>query len=138
MQSFISNLKQQSVISILLTTIVSNTLYSFWYQIPWVAKTIYGDMPVSTQPMFGLTVGTYINMLVAVVGLSLLISKKGVLHGFTVGAIVAICFTINSFIYSFVTYPLPGTGTPYALATSLGLILFYAIPGALLGYFRKD
>lgn len=138
MQSLISNLKQQSVVSILIATIVSNTLYSLWYQIPQIAKIIYGSAPIAPPFFFGITIASYLNTLVAVIGLSLLISKKGALSGFVIGGIVAIFFSINALVYSFVTYPMPEMGIAYGVASSIGLLLFYGVPGTLLGYFRKN
>lgn len=124
--------------SVLLATIVSNTLYTLWYQIPWVTHVIYGPVLSSITPMFNITMGAYVNTLAAVIGLSLLITKKGALHGFLIGTAVALFFPINAYLYSFIAYPLPDQTASYAVATCVGLLLFYSIPGALLGHFRKN
>ncbi len=141
-QPFITNLKQQSVVSILLTTIVSNTVYGIWYSIPFVSYAVYGNLDISnpqTQKAYFLaTVFNMLNMLISVIGLSLLISKKGAFTGFIVGSIVAVFFSINAYLSGFSYAPDLMPPTVAVLMNALSFMIFYALPGTLLGYLRKQ
>lgn len=142
LQPFISNLRQQSALSLVLVAIVSNALYSFWYQIPFVATLLIG-LPVSTEPLsqtvyFGMTVSGLLNMFVATVGLALLIPKKSAYAGFIVGGIVALFFSMNAYMSSFISSPSMLPPLSFIALNFASLLVFYAIPGTLLGYFRKE
>ncbi len=141
-QSFITNLKQQSFVSIVLTTIVANTLYGIWYSIPFVSYAVYGNLdianPVNQSTFFMATMFSLLNMLIAVLGLALLISKKGALSGFVVGSIVAIFFSINAYLSGFSYAPDLMPSTTAVLMSALSFMIFYALPGTLLGYLRKQ
>ena len=124
---FFSNLKQQNLLSVLIISVVSNAIYSIWFQIPYVVTTLF------------MTLWYIVNFVIAVIGLSLLIPKKGALVGFTVGAIVATFFSLNAFFSSYISAPvdmLPSI--KIIILTYIGLLLFYALPGALLGHMRKE
>lgn len=140
---FFQNLKQQNVVSILLTAVVSNAVYAMWYQVPFVSQAIYGT-PATFDPLnqgvyFGMTVFGLLNMLVSVLGLAMLIPKKGAATGFLVGTVVAIFFSMNAYLSSFIGAPANALPSSTLMAiTFAGLMIFYALPGMLLGHFRKE
>lgn len=139
-QFLLSNIKQQHVLSIVLVTIVTNTLYSLWFQVPFVSNALFGTEPValSTTAYFGMTLFNLLNALVAVIGLSMLIPKKGLTAGFFIGFIVATFFSMNGYLSWYISAPDMLPSAKIITLTYVGLMIFYALPSTLLGYLRKE
>lgn len=142
-QILLSNLKNQNPLIIFLVALTSNAIYGIWSQLPVVTTIMYGSAlpPISPELMPPYVVGSllyFINMLLCTIGLSLLIPKKGALIGFSVGLIVAIFFAMNGYLSAFAPniYTLPSTET--LMVSFISFLLFYGLPGILLGHLRKE
>ncbi len=137
---YIDNLRQAGALVIILAGITGYIANSFWYYIPIVSKTYFGETQVpSMLSMPFIVFGWYLaNSILNTIGLALFINKKGALNGFIIGLFVSTFFSLTAYLASYL-----GTGTPLpplsvSLIVIVGNLLFYAIPATLIGHLRKD
>jgi hypothetical protein len=138
MQSFISNLKHQSPLTVILAALAGYVATYIWSYIPFVSKIFYGDIagPTALVP-FTVTLWYFVNPLLNTIALAMLLDQKGARHGFSLGLIVTLFFSGTAYLAS--TF---GTGQPLIPALTLVMfiwnLLFYAVPSTLLGHLRKS
>lgn len=137
MQSLISNLKHQSFLTIILAALAAYAANYIWYYIPFVATIAFNGAPAPAAPPFSVMMWYFINPLLNTVGIAALLERKGAANGFAVGTAVALFFSFTSFLSYYLFVPqLPPLGL--TLVSLVGYLLFYALPGTILGHLRKS
>ncbi len=135
MQSFIHNLKNQSFKSIFLATIISTLVLYIYLNFGPILSFLSGDgygFPLFLSTFFQFLVSS----LIYVIFVSLLISKKGLLNGLYVGIIIAIIFLLPAF--SDAIFQSSFLSVFLVITVVFFNLVKYALPAAVLGYFRRN
>jgi uncharacterized membrane protein required for colicin V production len=132
MNSLISNVKAQSIKSLLTSIVVSTIAVVIYHK--YINEYILGTGSLSFLPFYTLILGpTLIATVVTTFGLSALIYKKGMVFGILLGCVVFIMYYLPSLLDS--SYWVDAAGFTSMVLEGL---IYYVLPAAILGYFRKN
>lgn len=136
MQTFIHNLKQQSLLSVATASITTAVVLFLLSNIFNIILTGTTTTWTGVVPFLLGILPLLVASVIKSVGLATLIGKKSVVHGAFIGAALLFIVTISDVITSTIDKTLP------SLLIGLFVIIYgaaqYVLPAAILGYFRKD